>query len=84
MQSYPEASCGVKKDNCSIDLEVFRFGWTAEEVEQLTPVDLGIKIVADCGVEKESCFLVRVIGFNGSYMGTELSDGIFIGKGFDD
>jgi len=54
-----------------------------EEADQLSPVHLGIKIVAACGVEKESCFLVGVIGFDGSSTCTELSDGIFDDKRFD-
>ena len=32
--------------------------------QQLSSADLGIKTDTACGVEKESCFLVGVIGFN--------------------
>ena len=43
---------------------------------------------AACGVEKESCFPVGVIGFDGSSTCMELSDGIhciyvFVDKRFD-
>ena len=79
----PVASCGVEKDECNADLEVFRFGCPADGVEQLSSADLGIKTDTACGVEKESCFLVGVIGFHSSSTCTELSDDIFDDKRFD-
>ena len=44
---------------------------------------LGITTVAACGVEKEGCFLVGVVGFDGPSTCAELSDGIFVDKRFD-
>ena len=49
----------------------------------MSSVDVGIEIDAACGVEKESCFLVGVIGFHSSSTCTELSDDIFDDKRFD-
>lgn len=75
------ASWGVEKDGCSIKIDVVRFAWSTEVIVQLPLVGKGVKTVATCGVEKESCFadFFGVIHFDSSFAEAmqELSHGKF-------